>query len=113
MTSESYAREEQWTPLPARLRKWEASSVATTAALHQTFKERNPLSEVRKNNTDLNSETAEHQSVPQDQRPAAPRLEASHMWGVREDWGPNAKLWGKGAEAHRKRSPNDIDNPSS
>lgn len=28
-----------------------------------------------------------------------PKLKSDHVWGVREDWGPGAGVWGKGASA--------------
>lgn len=106
MTSESYAREETWAPLPAGLRKWERSIVdsePTSGAgrSHATTHWERPRGTI--GSSDFASEAAnEGVSAPIGDRPEAPRLSETHIWGVREDWGERAKEWGRGAKVHDK-----------
>ena len=105
MTSESYAREETWAPLPEGLRKWERSIVDTepissgTGRGHATTHWELPRGAV--GSSDFASEASnEDIAAPIGGRPQAPRMNEAHVWGVREDWGVRAKKWGRGAKAY-------------
>jgi peroxisome-assembly ATPase len=101
MTSESYGREERWTPLPHAARKWEG--LGNPDAL-PTSEDTIPLGKVAFEDTsyDFAEEAAYENQVSANvsQRPEAPRLREEHIWGVREDWGERSGLWGQGAAAH-------------
>ncbi|KDQ57396.1 hypothetical protein JAAARDRAFT_78605 [Jaapia argillacea MUCL 33604] len=90
MTSRTYALEERWTPLPFDMRKWESSSTLGY--------ERGTVGYEGKSSSqvgvELNEKEGETLVV---ERPPAPKLKEDHVWGVREDWGEKAKMWGKGA----------------
>ncbi|KAI0335151.1 hypothetical protein GY45DRAFT_1421319 [Cubamyces sp. BRFM 1775] len=116
MTSESYARDEQWAPLPLSSRKWETSSIplvsstltrpASTQSAEQSHTAQADFAE------EASAYTSSHTRATD--RPPAPRLSADHIWGVREDWGPRARAWGRGASAYSTRDPNPDDgSPSS
>ena len=107
MTSESYAQEETWAPLPAGLRKWERSIVdaepvsSGTGRGHATTYWEHPRGTI--GSGDFAGEAAnEGVSASIGGRPEAPRLSEAHIWGVREDWGERAKEWGRGAKAYDK-----------
>ncbi|TFY56993.1 hypothetical protein EVJ58_g7297 [Rhodofomes roseus] len=88
MTSESYAREEHWTPLPATSRKWERSSAhePLSSRSHNTTHWERPRG--TSPSSDFAAEASnEGASALPDGRPAAPRLDEAHIWGVRDDWG--------------------------
>jgi protein AFG1 len=94
MTSPSYARDETWVPLEKHARKWEntADRIPT-----QTLPARAPtLSGL--DHPGLSR--AGHSNISQ---PPAPKLSNNHIWGVREDWGPRAGKWGKGAGAYDEK----------
>ncbi|KAJ7646946.1 AFG1-like ATPase-domain-containing protein [Roridomyces roridus] len=82
MTSPAYIQGARWTPLSDGERAWEKNVTQTRESVgHDEFaSEETYLSE-----TGI-------------RRPAAPRIKADHVWGVREDWGPAAGKWGKGAD---------------
>ncbi|KAH9948963.1 AFG1-like ATPase-domain-containing protein [Amylocystis lapponica] len=109
MTSERYAVEERWEPLPAASRKWEgvsSTSEATSAShsrsqLHWTL----PSHSHMPDGPDFASEAAHVGPMRAQDRPEAPRLNTEHVWGVRDDWGPRAKTWGAGARAYESQSP--------
>lgn len=120
MTSESYAREETWTPLPAGLRKWERSVAHADTTSSSTGRSRTATHWERPRGSvgsgDFAGEAAnEGISAPIGNRPEAPRLDEAHIWGVREDWGKRAKDWGQGAKAYessgRTRGPNSEEIP--
>ncbi|KAH9839231.1 AFG1-like ATPase-domain-containing protein [Rhodofomes roseus] len=101
MTSESYAREERWTPLPATSRKWERSSAhePLSSRSHNTSHWERPRS--TSPSSDFVAEASnEGASALPDGRPEAPRLDEAHIWGVRDDWGERAKEWGRGAKVY-------------
>ncbi len=116
MTSESYARDEQWTPLPPSARKWETSQSPTQSPSpsppqssfpppHRNFKARSddaaPVT--GRPSSDFAEEASAHATHPHPHptaRPPAPRLRADHVWGVREDWGAQAREWGRGASVY-------------
>ncbi|KAH9942379.1 AFG1-like ATPase-domain-containing protein [Epithele typhae] len=131
MTSEEYARDETWAPLPAALRKWERTSapaIAPASASAAASPPSSPPSTSRPlsspsspppsllalpqgDDSDFGEEASVHghthappnASAPSSHtadRPPAPQLSADHVWGVREDWGPRARTWGRGAAAY-------------
>ncbi|KAI0358524.1 hypothetical protein OH77DRAFT_1420920 [Trametes cingulata] len=104
MTSESYARDEQWTPLPPSARKWETStSAAATPTSNSRLQERKSrdIPVTSRPSTDFAEEASAHSThALAADRPSAPRLSADHVWGVREDWGARAREWGRGASAY-------------
>ncbi|EIW83233.1 hypothetical protein CONPUDRAFT_101930 [Coniophora puteana RWD-64-598 SS2] len=93
MSSTSYNREEQWTPLPQSSRQWEAEVTRrgdyTSSA--------DPYVRSEREDDDF-AEEASHGNVAP--LPDPPRLRPDHVWGVREDWGEKAKVWGQGAKAY-------------
>ncbi|KAI0084879.1 AFG1-like ATPase-domain-containing protein [Irpex rosettiformis] len=103
MTSESYGREEQWTPLPDAARKWERSSVIDGVPRRTTTG--TSYSAAQSIHTPPDDFTAEAaytnlERADTSQRPVAPQLHEEHMWGVREDWVKRAGTWGRGAVVH-------------
>ncbi|KAI0744112.1 AFG1-like ATPase-domain-containing protein [Daedaleopsis nitida] len=112
MTSESYARDERWNPLPADARKWERAVLvspphATPGSLCTTRSSPGfaPSSPPSAHDSDFAQEAAMHASPSQHfavDRPPAPRLRADHIWGVREDWGERAREWGRGAAVYAR-----------
>lgn len=101
MTSESYRREERWTPLPDTARKWERSSAvdALTTSANAVPRNETTFGGI---SSDFAEEAAYENrgSVYVSQRPEAPRLREEHIWGVREDWGERSGRWGHGAAAY-------------
>ncbi|RPD57550.1 hypothetical protein L226DRAFT_301305 [Lentinus tigrinus ALCF2SS1-7] len=118
MTSETYAKEEQWAPLPLDARKWETStsdsvpprlsnSISSGTSTHPQAT-RVPSSDA----TDFAEEASlDRTSTSPADRPPAPRLSADHIWGVREDWGDRARDWGRGASIYADPSPKPPSNP--
>ncbi|KAI0675380.1 AFG1-like ATPase-domain-containing protein [Trametes maxima] len=107
MTSEGYARDEQWTPLPLSSRKWESPSPSPPAV--SSLLRPTQYTTVRRADPTTprpSSDFAEEASAPSSyaERPPAPRLSADHVWGVREDWGDRAREWGRGASVYAARS---------
>ncbi|KAH9858488.1 AFG1-like ATPase-domain-containing protein [Lenzites betulinus] len=122
MTSASYARDEQWAPLPPSARKWETSAASPTPSAPSRASASPSASVSRPSHrrsgeyqrvaarpsSDFAEEACVHETLsaqkaavpnPAD-RPPAPRLSADHVWGVREDWGERAREWGRGASVH-------------
>ncbi|EKM54629.1 uncharacterized protein PHACADRAFT_29830 [Phanerochaete carnosa HHB-10118-sp] len=105
MTSEAYAAQEHWMPLPASQRKWEQPS--NVGVERQGHSAATSAPGVR-SDPDFAEEAAhdpEHFDLRQ--RPEAPRLRDEHVWGVRDDWGERAKAWGRGTKAHKPVSRDD------
>ncbi|KAI9067251.1 hypothetical protein FKP32DRAFT_1588610 [Trametes sanguinea] len=110
MTSESYARDEHWNPLPASARKWESpTSPHAPPRPHSPPSSAPPPPNVQHEHphrssastSDFADEASAHPSHPSSfDRPPAPRLSPDHVWGVREDWGPRARDWGRGASLY-------------
>ncbi|KAL5528379.1 hypothetical protein ACEPAF_7515 [Sanghuangporus sanghuang] len=113
MTSEHYAKDNQWDPLTSNRRKWERintepiPSNVLPISVRQVVKEgfrvgRYVLDEGSFANDFAAEATGEGEVRSQQavgDRPSAPRLAENHFWGVREDWGDKAGRWGKGAAA--------------
>ncbi|KAI0630434.1 AFG1-like ATPase-domain-containing protein [Trametes polyzona] len=123
MTSESYARDETWNPLPPSARKWEtptSSSTPSAPSGHHKAPSQIPsphepsrshdsdrVTASPSTTADFAEEAAPHGAQrphPAD-RPPAPRLSADHIWGVREDWGDRARVWGRGASVYASSPP--------
>lgn len=105
MTSTEYAETEIWNPLAPKIRKWESDIPVTistpTSVTGQARQRQEGLQE-----GDFASEAAfesDARAYRVAKQPSAPRLKEDHIWGVREDWGPKAGTWGRGAKVHRKR----------
>ncbi|KZT10789.1 uncharacterized protein LAESUDRAFT_643661 [Laetiporus sulphureus 93-53] len=110
MTSESYADEERWIPLPLSLRKWESSSSPSGTAGSRDRAMRVPVCvSTDSAGADFASEAANEALSQPVGRPEAPRLSEVHVWGVREDWGERAKAWGRGARAYERSHPDSKD----
>ncbi|KAL1942820.1 hypothetical protein VTO73DRAFT_5060 [Trametes versicolor] len=117
MTSERYARDEQWTPLPPSARKWETpqsqAPLSTRSSLlppRRSFKARSDddARVTARPSSDFAEEASAHATHPHPHptaRPPAPRLRADHVWGVREDWGAQAREWGRGASVYPEPHP--------
>ncbi|KAF9816748.1 hypothetical protein IEO21_03910 [Rhodonia placenta] len=109
MTSDSYAEQEQWAPLPPSSRKWEAPSPQSQADQRPDQRPLQWAPSLRP--ADLETADSVHgatressASADSEGRPEAPRLSPAHVWGVREDWGDRAKDWGRGASAYENPS---------
>ncbi|KAJ7723551.1 AFG1-like ATPase-domain-containing protein [Mycena metata] len=106
MTSPAYSRSAQWAPLADRDRTWERS-LSEPSGLDPHFRSIDrPFAE----QDDFAAEAAYTPANPgmEQSRPAAPRLKADHVWGVRDDWGKGTDDWGQGAKAYTvqpKRGP--------
>ncbi|CCL98667.1 uncharacterized protein FIBRA_00669 [Fibroporia radiculosa] len=119
MTSERYAADECWAPLPPSARKWEGT--AQPAGPHNQ-PGINPHTQMQSltwapppRSPDQPSGPFAHQGARTREsasdttglhtagRPAAPRLSEDHIWGVRDDWGARSKDWGRGARAYERR----------
>ena len=88
MSSESYQRDEQWTPLSPETRKWEQSEErGHEDSARNASKKAGPSIAHAGEQTDLAEEaTYEAQEHGTSfHRPEAPRLHDEHFWGVRED----------------------------
>ena len=108
MTSEYYAREEHWTPLPASARKWETSSLSSSRPPARATPHMTSMQPTTHDLSDFAEEASLHDThahIHFEDRPAAPRLSADHVWGVREDWGNRAGSWGRGAAAFDSPTP--------
>ncbi len=110
MTSESYAREEQWAPLPLDARKWETSTAGSLPPQQSTSTGGIRPQPTQGHSSDSTTDFAEEASVDHTStfaadRPPAPRLSADHIWGVREDWGERAQDWGRGASLYARPNP--------
>lgn len=86
MTSAEYGKTEKWTPLPPSLRRWEEKSLPTT-----TSSPLSPLTTPRLDRIVTEEDFAVEASYvgastsSQVERPDAPRLAQTHVWGVRDD----------------------------
>lgn len=112
MTSMEYVKIENWNPLAPKIRKWESDlpvCISTpTSVTGQVRQRQEGLHE-----DDFASEAAFESDARAHRiakaRPSAPRLKEDHIWGVREDWGPKAGTWGRGAKVHRRPECGDQD----
>lgn len=106
MTSHEYANNTQWTPLANDLRKWESTSCTPQGARLSSAAGHSMISITSRSDRedDFAIEAAYDGGVlgTRKERPNAPRLKPDHVWGVREDWGKRAGIWGQGALAHQK-----------
>ncbi|KAJ6594281.1 AFG1-like ATPase-domain-containing protein [Mycena capillaripes] len=103
MTNPTYSRNIQWAPLADTDRTWERPATYV-GELHGRF-----------TTADTDNSSAEAMYSPrngdieQEIRPAAPRLKADHVWGVRDDWGKGANTWGQGVKAYNVPEKNGQD----
>ncbi|KAJ7282878.1 AFG1-like ATPase-domain-containing protein [Mycena rebaudengoi] len=98
MTSPVYARTAKWVPLLQVDRPWEKQS--PHAATSHT-----PSNNIDTPSSDEFGCKAANESSnygKELERPAAPRLNSDHVWGVRDDWGRGSNTWGKGARAYEE-----------
>jgi len=83
MTSQSYAQNEQWIPLPTSERKWESASID---GMEVPFQKQSPQRE--EDGTDFAEEASysrtRHEIRPL-KRPRPPQIREHHIWGVRDD----------------------------
>ncbi|PCH36109.1 hypothetical protein WOLCODRAFT_81546 [Wolfiporia cocos MD-104 SS10] len=115
MTSEGYAREEEWAPLPRAARQWERRtqgqappiSVPVSQAHARTRWAPSAHAADESAGDPAREAAAPLPGVPRlAERPAAPRLGEAHVWGVRDDWGARAGHWGRGARANEHAARN-------
>ncbi|KAJ7130813.1 AFG1-like ATPase-domain-containing protein, partial [Mycena crocata] len=94
MTSPAYAHTAQWAPLSKGERTWE-KGIASTRPSHARSRDidSSPANADEDNLSSLNPGI-------DPARPAAPRLKADHVWGVRDDWGKGDRPWGRGASVY-------------
>lgn len=104
MTSQEYAEEEEWNPLGPPLRKWESMHQGTQGISTSLYGSSNGRleSQVPDFAFEAAFESEARSQHALKERPSAPRLKEDHIWGVRDDWGPKAGAWGKGAKVYRK-----------
>ncbi|KAH9485556.1 Lactation elevated protein 1-like protein B [Psilocybe cubensis] len=124
MTSAAYNRTNQWSPLPLSDRRWETElphtgtvesssafiakaeprASAEYAQQHQLTQPRPeaPSRSATYDSDDFATEASCETVGPSFKRPQAPRINADHVWGVREDWGPGAKAWGLGPKLYAR-----------
>ncbi|KAJ7077260.1 AFG1-like ATPase-domain-containing protein [Mycena belliarum] len=96
MTSPAYIRTAQWAPLSEETRTWERGPIAHAEASHSRPRAADPRAA---ESDDFASEAA-YVGLGAGVRPAAPRLKADHVWGVRDDWGKGTDAWGQRARAY-------------
>lgn len=107
MTTLNYHLAEQWVPIPTSLRKWEQPSGPPALGIPPALPPgpRASTSRTGSNSDHVDDDSdfaAEAAFVPKEnhtERPEAPRLGQEHVWGVRDDWGPRARAWGRGVRA--------------
>ncbi|TDL26009.1 hypothetical protein BD410DRAFT_716262 [Rickenella mellea] len=107
MTSQEYANNTQWIPLANDLRKWESTTSSPQRARLQVSLAAGHSNKSRcdREDDDFAIEAAAYDGGvlgTRKERPNAPRLKPDHVWGVREDWGKRAGIWGQGTSAHQK-----------
>lgn len=133
MDSSEYLRTAEWAPLSPSLRTWEQSVAKSAPISKSSAPSRStmgavlPLSDTKLSGVldpkDIRLRYPEGlpagpktvdvraPKVPQEKnfvdiRPAglvAPKIKEEHAWGVRDDYGPKAGEWGKGAKAFEKK----------
>ncbi|KAJ7451753.1 AFG1-like ATPase-domain-containing protein [Mycena galericulata] len=99
MTSPTYSRTVQWTPLKEEDRTWERT--ATHPDIRESHARSRGLDPPPAEQEDFASEAAYSAGQA---RPDAPRLKADHVWGVRDDWGKGTDKWGQGARGYAAES---------
>ncbi|CAL1706731.1 unnamed protein product [Somion occarium] len=82
MTSESYGKEAEWTPLPEDARKWERASVSGVFSVQPRNDVKHTSREA--SDTDFASAASYEGHARIAQRPEAPRFREHHAWGMRE-----------------------------
>ena len=85
MTSASYARDEQWNPLPPDARKWETSDTSAQPPVsRQNAQSHSPIPSLRPfDPSDFAEEASLNTFLPSNSdRPPAPRLSPDHIWRV-------------------------------
>ncbi|KZS98624.1 hypothetical protein SISNIDRAFT_481341 [Sistotremastrum niveocremeum HHB9708] len=105
MTSQSYHAQSRWRPLTQERRHWESNLTTKPAPLTSRLQQ---LESKEVENSDFAQEASYRQNGHAESRPSAPRFSENHIWGVREDWGPGAGLWGRGV-AGKSDAPNKHD----
>lgn len=121
--SRAYARRE-WQPLDASHRRWEeialskpppppaymrealAAAKATMAGASNNASPPPATNGLTSGNPEsLPSDFADEAGYSRNgsNRNEPPKIAETHVWGMREDWGPKAGEWGKGAAARRKK----------
>ncbi|PPR07706.1 hypothetical protein CVT26_003729 [Gymnopilus dilepis] len=102
MTSAAYNQVDRWTPLATSARKWETSPLNSSEAPAIRVSKDSIQPEETESDfaSEAANETRQHDAFD---RPHAPRLSPDHIWGVRDDWGPAAKDWGKGPKIYNRR----------
>ncbi|ESK92105.1 putative mitochondrial atpase [Moniliophthora roreri MCA 2997] len=99
MSSESYNRDEVWSPLPLASRRWEGY---LQPGINTSFSRSEPPQSVKLDDDYASEAAYDAQNLPKDLRPP-PKLRDHHVWGVREDWGKGAGKWGQGAKVYEKK----------
>ncbi|GAA5845216.1 hypothetical protein JCM3766R1_003359 [Sporobolomyces carnicolor] len=120
MNSPEYLVTAVHTPLPSSVRSWERThetifsspADASTPARH-SMGEKQPLPTGAEDKLSGVLDPADLRArwpdgVPKGEKEVnvrgdKPVIKEDHIWGVREDWGPRAKEWGKGASAYEKK----------
>jgi peroxisome-assembly ATPase len=118
MSRSSRYATEQWLPLADSQRRWEKLAlsvppptpsylrearerVATTAKFPQE-RLRQTLGRPDETSSDFADEAGYSRSVIAGDKPRCPPvISESHVWGVREEWGPKAGEWGKGVKGSK------------
>jgi protein AFG1 len=111
---------EQWLPVSESQRRWESLALSVppaTPSYLREARERNAkppqerirpiLSPADSDSSDFADEAGYSRPVPTKDR-SRPVISESHVWGVREEWGPKAGEWGKGAKAKAAKPPKGV-----
>jgi len=85
LTSPNFGNSYPWQPLLPEIRKWETTNSKDSGE---------PLPEENEMKAG---------SLLSGGRPHPKKIKDEHFWGVREDWGPRAGRWGKGAAVFDKK----------
>lgn len=102
MTSPEYDETEEWNPLPVNKRRWESLRSAAQPSKVEQMRFDDPQGGDFAPEAAFEFGSRLGSQKTKRERPSAPRLKEDHFWGVRDDWGPKAGAWGKGAKARRE-----------
>ncbi len=108
---------EQWLPLAEGQRRWEKLALSVppptptylrearerdTTATYPQERLRSSLDRSDDSSSDFADEAGYSRSAAAGDRPRGPPvISESHVWGIREEWGPKAGQWGKGVKGSK------------
>jgi len=112
---------EQWLPVSESQRRWESLALSVPPPTPSYLREarqrdatypqerlRPTLAPADSNSSDFADEAGYSRPAATEDHPQGPPvISESHVWGVREGWGPKAGEWGKGAMAKARKPSKD------